>query len=83
MSPLISTWYFELAPMFRLPSTLMVPIELPGDTLPPLMWTLPNVPLPDSVPPVLTLTTDELFIEPLTLRLPASMFVAPVYPGCR
>jgi hypothetical protein len=60
-----------------LPFTVIVPIELPGESVPPLMIVLPSVPVPPSLPPAFTVTV-ELAIEPFTIRVPPSIVVAPV-----
>jgi hypothetical protein len=54
-----------------------VPIELPGESVPPLMVVLPIVPLPPIAPPALTVMV-ELAIEPFTESVPALTVVAPV-----
>ncbi len=56
----------------------MVPMELPGAKVPPLIKTSPMVPVPPSVPPLFTVVM-ELLIEPLTDRVPELTVVAPVY----
>jgi hypothetical protein len=54
-----------------LPATVIVPGELPGAKMPPpLIWVLPTVPVPASVPPEFTVTA-ELAIEPFTISVPA------------
>ncbi|WLA45749.1 hypothetical protein QIH80_28415 [Bradyrhizobium elkanii] len=42
------------------------------------MLRLPTVPLPPSVPPALTVVSNEDAIEPLTLSVPPSTVVVPV-----
>jgi hypothetical protein len=55
-----------------------VPIELPGESVPPLlMVVLPMMPLPPMVPPALTVRA-ELAIEPFTDSVPPLTVVAPV-----
>ena len=61
----------------RLPCTVSVPIELPGESVPPLIVVLPIVPLPPMVPPALTVRA-ELAIEPFTDSVPPLTVVAPV-----
>ena len=39
---------------------MIVPIELPGESVPPLMVVLPTVPLPPSVPPAFTVVRVEV-----------------------
>ena len=56
----------------------MVPGELPGAKVPPLLIVVaPTVPVPPSVAPLLTVTA-ELAIEPFTDSVPALTVVAPV-----
>ena len=56
-----------------------MPIEVPGDSVPPLLTTVvPTVPVPPSVPPLLTVTLDNA-IEPVTSNVPALTVVAPLY----
>ena len=62
----------------RLPVTFSVPIELPGDNVPPLIRVLPTMPLPPSVPPALTVVRLEDTIDPLTLSSPPLTVVGPV-----
>src|SRR5262249_57294425 len=63
----------------RLPCTVMVPGELPGANVPPLMIVVaPTVPVPASVAPEFTVTA-ELAIEPFTVSVPALTAVAPEY----
>lgn len=63
----------------RLPLTVRVPTELPGAIVPPVVTRVPgNWPVPPRVPPVLTVTPEELAIEPLTVSLPAFTEVAPL-----
>ena len=51
---------------------------LPGASVPPLMIEVcATVPVPDSVPPELTVTLAELPIEPSTSRVPPLTTVAP------
>jgi hypothetical protein len=53
---------------------------LPGASLPPLMMVVvagSTMPIPDSAPPELTVTLDELAMEPSTSSVPALMLVAP------
>ena len=60
----------------RLPLIVSVPIELPGDSVPPLMVVDPTEPVPPrnaSLSTVTGLTTD-----PLTIRPPATTLVGPV-----
>jgi hypothetical protein len=55
-----------------------VPIELPGESVPPLPTVSPPMlPVPRSVPPEFTVTA-ELAIEPFTTSVPALTAVAPV-----
>jgi hypothetical protein len=65
-----------------LPEMASVPVgfaALPGANVPPLVIVVgPAIPVPESVPPELTVTPDELAIEPSTSSLPALMVVAPV-----
>jgi hypothetical protein len=49
-----------------------VPIELPGASAPPLTTTLSIVPVPPSVPPVLTVTRP--LMVPLTESVPPRTF---------
>jgi hypothetical protein len=57
----------------------MVPGELPGAKMPPLMIVVaPTVPAPASMAPEFTVTA-ELAIEPFTIRVPALTVVAPEY----
>ena len=52
-------------------------MELPGASVPPeAIWTLPTVPVPPSVPPLLTVVAPAM--EPLTDRVPALTRVGPV-----
>ena len=61
----------------RLP-TVIVPGELPGAIVPPLLIvTSPSIPLPPSVPPLFTVVVLEARL-PLTRSLPALIAVAPV-----
>ena len=60
----------------RLPCTVSWPIELPGDSVPPLSVVLPTAPLPPSVPPVLTVTAEPM--APLTLSVPPFTAVGPL-----
>jgi len=61
-----------------LPATVIVPGELPGAKVPPLLIVVgPTVPVPASVAPRFTVT-GELAIEPFTIRVPPSIVVAPV-----
>jgi hypothetical protein len=61
----------------RLPLTVSVPTELPGDSVPPARTVAgPTVPLPPSVPPKLT-NTGEDAIEPFTLKVPPLTKVGP------
>ena len=61
----------------RLPLTVSVPTELPGDSMPPAKIVVgPTVPLPPSVPPALTSTLE--VIEPFTVSRPVSTVVGPV-----
>src|SRR5215471_8398998 len=53
-------------------------MELPGESVPPLMIVLPSVPVPPSLPPAFTVTVESA-IEPFTIRVPPSIVVAPVY----
>ena len=46
--------------------------------MPPLMVVLPTIPLPPSVPPALTVVSDDDAIEPFTLSVPALIVVTPV-----
>ena len=62
----------------RLPCTVSVPIELPGDSVPPLMVVLPTVPVPPSVPPAFTVVVGEAAIEPFTSSVPPLTMVLPV-----
>lgn len=56
----------------------MVPGELPGAKVPPLLIVVaPTVPMPASVPPLLTVTAESA-IEPFTTKAPALILVAPV-----
>jgi len=56
----------------------MVPGELPGAKVPPLLMVVaPTVPVPESVAPEFTVTA-ELAIEPFTVRVPAFTVVAPL-----
>jgi len=58
--------------------TLIVPMELPGATVPPLATaTLPSVPVPPSVPPSSTLATTES-LSALTDTSPPSIDRSPV-----
>ena len=69
--PCTSTRYRLAVAKVRLPLTVSVPTELPGDSAPPgRMVVGPTVPLPPSVPPKLT-NTGEDAIEPFTLSVPA------------
>ena len=54
---------------------VMVPIELPGESVPLLTVTEPSCPVPPSVPP---LTTADETIEPFTSSVPALTVVVPV-----
>ena len=55
----------------------MVPDELPGANVPPLMIVVaPTVPVPASVAPDFTVTA-ELAIDPFTISVPALIAVAP------
>jgi hypothetical protein len=70
-----------------LPLTVSVPIEPPGETMPPEFTTLPRiVPCPDSVPPLCTVTSEPpstvfgLLAVPTT-RLPPEIVVVPVKPA--
>jgi hypothetical protein len=55
----------------------MVPGELPGANVPPLMIVVaPTVPMPESVAPEFTVTA-ELAIEPFTVSVPALIVVGP------
>jgi hypothetical protein len=55
----------------------MVPGELPGANVPPLMMVVaPTVPMPESMAPAFTVTA-ELAIEPLTISVPALTVVVP------
>ena len=56
----------------------MVPMPLPGASVPPLITVDGNVPVPPIVPPVLTVSPLEDAIEPLTKSVPALTVVAPV-----
>ena len=56
----------------------MVPIELPGASVPPLITVDATVPVPPSVPPALTVTRLELAIEPSTCSSPPLTVVVPV-----
>lgn len=60
----------------RLPATVIVPMELPGASVPPLMVVLPTVPLPPSVPPGPTVTAETS--EPFTRSVPPVTLVTPV-----
>jgi hypothetical protein len=62
----------------RLPCTVKSPIELPGASVPPLMVVSPTMPLPPSVPPVLTVNGLVGAVEPFTASVPAPTVVAPV-----
>src|SRR4051812_34705474 len=57
----------------------MVPMELPGDSVPPLIVVLPSVPVPPSVAPLLIVVSDDVTIEPFTISVPALTVVAPKY----
>ena len=46
--------------------------------MPPATRVLPTVPMPASVPPVLTVVSDDDAIEPLTTNVPLLTLVAPV-----
>lgn len=55
----------------------MVPIELPGASVPPLATVVdPTLPVPPSVPPLATVTAET--IEPFTANVPALMVVGPM-----
>ena len=57
----------------------MVPGELPGAKVPPLLMVVaPTVPVPASVAPLFTVTA-ELAIEPFTVSVPAVTVVGPLY----
>jgi hypothetical protein len=57
----------------------MVPGELPGANVPPLLIVVaPTVPVPASMAPLFTVT-GELAIEPFTISVPALTAVAPEY----
>lgn len=63
----------------RLPLTVSVPTEFPGESTPPgKIMVGPTVPLPPSVPPKLTNTGEEA-IDPFTLSVPALTKVGPLY----
>jgi hypothetical protein len=55
-----------------------VPIELPGDSVPPLIVVLPTMPLPPSVPPAFTVVIEDDAIEPFTDKVPPLTMVRPV-----
>jgi hypothetical protein len=58
---------------------VMVPGELPGANMPPLMIVVaPTVPVPASSAPAFTVTA-ELAIEPFTTSVPALTVVGPLY----
>src|SRR5690242_18535709 len=59
--------YVDGAVSTRVPCTVSKPIELPGDSAPPLIVVLPTTPLPPSVPPALTITVAAV---PLTVSSP-------------
>ena len=63
-----------------MPATLRVAIELsPGAIVPPAATVVaPTVPMPASVPPLLTVVREDVAIEPLTTSVPALTVVAPV-----
>jgi hypothetical protein len=56
---------------------VIVPIELPGESVPLLMIALPSVPVPRSVPPPSTVSV-ELGIAPFTVSTPPLTVVAPL-----
>src|SRR5262249_28400214 len=63
----------------RLPCTVIVPGEVPGAKMPPLLIVVaPTVPMPASVAPAFTVTA-ELAIDPFTTSVPALTAVAPEY----
>src|SRR5262249_51693327 len=64
------------ADIAKLPLTVSVPIELPGERKPPLMVVLPTLPVPMSVPP-LTVTLPAV---PLTTRRPLFSVTLPTVP---
>jgi hypothetical protein len=69
----------EPAPKARLPFTVRVPIELPGDSVPPpWICVVPTVPVPPSVPPALTMVRTDAEFEPFTPSAPAFTVVLPV-----
>ena len=57
---------------------MSVPIEAPGDSVPPLMLVAPTVPVPPSVAPLLTVVRLDRAVEPFTSSVPAFTVVAPV-----
>jgi hypothetical protein len=60
-----------------LPFTVIVPMELPGESVPLLMIALPIVPVPPRVAPPFTVSV-ELGIAPFTVSLPPLTAVAPL-----
>jgi hypothetical protein len=75
--PCSSTMYKLAAANTRLPLTVSVPTELPGDSVPPARIVVgPTMPLPPSVPLALTITLE--VIEPFTVSSPPSTVVGPV-----
>ena len=64
----------------RLPCTVMVPMELPGESVPPLLiQVVGSVPVPPTVAPLFTSRPLDDAIDPSTMRLPLLTAVAPVY----
>ena len=55
-----------------------VPIELPGDSVPPAIVVAGNVPLPPMVPPGFTVSPLDDAIVLFTISVPPSTMVTPV-----
>jgi hypothetical protein len=64
----------------RLPLTVVVPIEPPGENVPPaLIVVVGSVPVPPTVAPAFTVRPLDLLIEPFTSSVPPLTVVGPVY----
>ena len=56
---------------------MIVPIELPGESVPPIVL-VGSVPVPPTVAPAFTVSPLDVAIEPFTSSVPAATVVAPV-----
>ena len=68
------------APSVSDPSVSVPEADTPGERMPPLLTVTPpfTVPVPASAAPLATVTAEPAASEPVTLKVPALMVVAPV-----